>query len=36
MNITIVDMEGLTEDSLLRIEISPILADSRITKKYIE
>lgn len=36
MNVTIIDMTGLNENDLLRIEITPILADSRIPKKYIE
>lgn len=34
MNITIVDMAGISKDELLRVEISPILADSRIKKIY--
>lgn len=34
MNITIIDMEGISKDELLRVEISPILADSRVKKVY--
>lgn len=35
MNITIIDMQGISKNDLLRVEISPILADSRIEKRYI-
>lgn len=35
MNVTIISMENCTKDSLLKIELSPIIADSSIEKRYI-
>lgn len=35
MNITIIDMEGLDKEAILKVDITPILADSSIPKKYI-
>lgn len=35
MNITIISMENLTKDSKLKIDISPIISESSIEKRYI-
>lgn len=35
MNVTIINMEGLSKDSALKVDITPILADSSIPKRYI-
>ncbi len=34
MNVTIINMEGISKESVLKIDITPILADSNIPKKY--
>ena len=35
MNITIISMENCSKDSVLKVDISPIISDSSIEKRYI-